>query len=105
MPGVVAQSFAVGVEHHAGDHELDPRRAVDQPLAQSLLLFDIEDAPVVGREIASGSTVGDKPLDITIGERVPIALQRLAYLSLGIKFMGRAVAGLIKFISRQSIVI
>ncbi|MNP61747.1 hypothetical protein D3C76_1569650 [compost metagenome] len=48
FPGVVVLAFAVGVEHDAGHHEFDARRAVDQPLEQGVFLFRVEDATIVG---------------------------------------------------------
>ncbi|MNY56964.1 hypothetical protein D3C86_1930990 [compost metagenome] len=77
LPGVIAQSFAVGVEHDAGDHEFDPRRAVNQPVTQRLLLVCVEHASVGRRQIATGSTVGDKPFDIAVGEWIPILIELL----------------------------
>ncbi|MNF86703.1 hypothetical protein D3C84_691490 [compost metagenome] len=95
FPGVIAQAFSVGVEHHAGDHEFDPGRAVDQPFAQGLLLLFVENAPVAGRQVASGPAVSDKPFDIPVGELIPIALQVLTDVSIFKQLMGRAMAGLI----------
>ena len=75
--------LSVGVEHDAGDHEFDPGRTVDQPLAQGLFLLDIEDASVVGCKIASGTAVGDEPFDITVGELVPVLVQFSVDLPIG----------------------
>ena len=48
FPGVIAVAFAIGIEHHAGDHELDPRCAVAQPFEQGLFLCLVEDASIIG---------------------------------------------------------
>ncbi|MCY1454113.1 hypothetical protein D9M71_711540 [compost metagenome] len=74
-PGVIPVVFGVGIEHHAGDHQLDPGGAVDQPLAQGIFLFNIKDASIIGGQITLGAAIGDEPFDIAIGELIPIVLR------------------------------
>ncbi|MNF76731.1 hypothetical protein D3C84_588560 [compost metagenome] len=47
-PGVIPVLPGIGEEHHAGDHQFDPRRAADQPLAQGIFLFGIKQAAIIG---------------------------------------------------------
>ncbi|MNG12320.1 hypothetical protein D3C84_959260 [compost metagenome] len=98
MPGVIALALAVGVEHDAGDHEFNPGRTVDQPCIQGLLLLDIEDASIAGCKIASGPAVGNEPLDIAVGEQVPVFIQLPVDLPIDAEFVCRAMAGLVHLI-------
>ncbi|MNG13192.1 hypothetical protein D3C84_968540 [compost metagenome] len=73
LPGVAVIVLAVRKEHDAGHDEFDPGGAVDKPLEQGLFLFLVEDAPIVRRQVALRPAVGDEPLDIAVGEGVPVA--------------------------------
>ncbi|MNG16165.1 hypothetical protein D3C84_1000490 [compost metagenome] len=75
FPGIAVIAFTVWVEHDTGDHEFDPRRAIDQPLEQGLLLVCIEDASIIGREVAPGSAVRHEPLGIPLRKPVPVMFQ------------------------------
>ncbi|MNF73996.1 hypothetical protein D3C85_936410 [compost metagenome] len=74
-PGVIPIVFGVGKEHHTGNHQLDPGRAVDQPLAQGMFLFEIKHASIIGGQVAPGATIGDEPFDIAIGELIPVVIR------------------------------